>query len=128
HRQGGPRPRGVARRSHPRRLPEDRPRGLGHQEPRGHAQRRRHRGGAAREAAPGHAGRAQEVLRLSSTERGLTDMGYDLKMRVWRGDQDGGELTDYTVEVSEGEVVLDALHRLQATQTGDLATRGHCKA
>jgi succinate dehydrogenase / fumarate reductase iron-sulfur subunit len=55
-------------------------------------------------------------------------MGYDLKMRVWRGDQDGGDLADYTVEVSEGEVVLDALHRLQATQTGDLAIRWNCKA
>ena len=55
-------------------------------------------------------------------------MAYDLKMRVWRGDADGGELTDYTVEVSEGEVVLDALHRLQATQTGDLAIRWNCKA
>ena len=55
-------------------------------------------------------------------------MAYDLKMRVWRGDAEGGELTDYTVEVSEGEVVLDALHRLQATQTGDLAIRWNCKA
>ena len=36
-------------------------------------------------------------------------MGYDLKMRVWRGDEDGGELVDYTVEVEEGEVVLDAI-------------------
>ena len=34
-------------------------------------------------------------------------MGYDLKMRIWRGDQDGGDLGDYTVEVSEGEVVLE---------------------
>ena len=55
-------------------------------------------------------------------------MGYDLKMRVWRGDDSGGELADYTVEVSEGEVVLDALHRLQATQSGDLAIRWNCKA
>ena len=55
-------------------------------------------------------------------------MGYDLKMRVWRGDIDGGDLADYTVDVSEGEVVLDALHRLQATQTGDLAIRWNCKA
>ena len=55
-------------------------------------------------------------------------MGYDLKLRVWRGNEDGGELRDYTVEVSEGEVVLDALHRLQATQTGDLAIRWNCKA
>ena len=55
-------------------------------------------------------------------------MGYDLKMRVWRGDQEGGELADYTVEVSDGEVVLDALHRIQATQAGDLAIRWNCKA
>ncbi|WP_432476883.1 succinate dehydrogenase/fumarate reductase iron-sulfur subunit [Nocardioides sp. GXQ0305] len=55
-------------------------------------------------------------------------MGYDLKLRVWRGNESGGELRDYTVEVSEGEVVLDALHRLQATQSGDLAIRWNCKA
>jgi hypothetical protein len=28
-------------------------------------------------------------------------MGYDLKLRVWRGDEDGGELVDYTVGVEE---------------------------
>jgi len=55
-------------------------------------------------------------------------MGYDLAMRVWRGDASGGELADYTVPVEEGEVVLDAIHRLQATQTGDLAVRWNCKA
>ncbi|MCW2809025.1 MAG: succinate dehydrogenase subunit, partial [Marmoricola sp.] len=55
-------------------------------------------------------------------------MGYDLKMRIWRGDRQGGELGDYTVEVSEGEVVLDAIHRVQATQAGDLAVRWNCKA
>jgi succinate dehydrogenase / fumarate reductase, iron-sulfur subunit len=55
-------------------------------------------------------------------------MAYDLKMRVWRGDATGGALGDYTVEVEEGEVVLDAIHRLQATQTGDLAVRWNCKA
>jgi succinate dehydrogenase / fumarate reductase iron-sulfur subunit len=55
-------------------------------------------------------------------------MTYDLKMRVWRGDADGGELGDYTVPVETGEVVLDAIHRLQATQAGDLAVRRNCKA
>jgi succinate dehydrogenase / fumarate reductase iron-sulfur subunit len=55
-------------------------------------------------------------------------VSYDLKMRVWRGDQSGGDLGDYTVEVSEGEVVLDAIHRHQATQAGDLAVRWNCKA
>ena len=55
-------------------------------------------------------------------------MGYDLSMRVWRGDAGGGALGDYTVAVEEGEVVLDAIHRLQATQAGDLAVRWNCKA
>ena len=55
-------------------------------------------------------------------------MSYDAKFRVWRGDADGGELRDYTVEVNEGEVVLDIIHRLQATQAGDLAVRWNCKA
>ncbi len=55
-------------------------------------------------------------------------MSYDLKMRLWRGDADGGELGDYTVSVETGEVVLDAIHRVQATQAGDLAVRWNCKA
>jgi succinate dehydrogenase / fumarate reductase iron-sulfur subunit len=49
-------------------------------------------------------------------------------LRVWRGDADGGEFRDYRVEAEEGEVVLDVLHRLQATQAGDLAVRWNCKA
>jgi len=55
-------------------------------------------------------------------------MAYDAKFRVWRGDAHEGNLTDYTVEVNEGEVVLDIIHRLQATQAGDLAVRWNCKA
>src|SRR5215468_713754 len=49
-------------------------------------------------------------------------------LRVWRGDAGQGQLTDYQVEANEGEVVLDILHRLQATQAGDLAVRWNCKA
>jgi succinate dehydrogenase / fumarate reductase iron-sulfur subunit len=55
-------------------------------------------------------------------------MGYDASLRVWRGDQSGGELREFTVEVNEGEVVLDVIHRLQQTQTPDLAVRWNCKA
>ncbi|MCK0092851.1 succinate dehydrogenase/fumarate reductase iron-sulfur subunit [Rhodococcus sp. HNM0563] len=55
-------------------------------------------------------------------------MGYEAAFRIWRGDADGGDLQDYTVEVNDGEVVLDILHRLQATQTPDLAVRWNCKA
>jgi succinate dehydrogenase / fumarate reductase iron-sulfur subunit len=53
---------------------------------------------------------------------------YQASMRVWRGDDTGGELKDYTVEVNEGEVVLDIIHRIQQTQSGDLAVRWNCKA
>src|ERR1700712_1923328 len=55
-------------------------------------------------------------------------MAYEGRFRVWRGDADGGELRDYSVEVNEGEVVLDIIHRIQATQAGDLAVRWNCKA
>ncbi len=55
-------------------------------------------------------------------------MTHDATLRVWRGDEAGGALQDYTVEVNEGEVVLDIIHRLQQTQTPDLAVRWNCKA
>ena len=53
---------------------------------------------------------------------------HDHHFRVWRGDAEGGELVDYPVEVNDGEVVLDIIHRIQATQAGDLACRWNCKA
>ena len=55
-------------------------------------------------------------------------MSYKATLRVWRGDAGAGDLADYQVEVNEGEVVLDVLHRLQATQANDLAIRWNCKA
>ncbi|MCI2420291.1 succinate dehydrogenase/fumarate reductase iron-sulfur subunit [Saccharopolyspora sp. K220] len=55
-------------------------------------------------------------------------MGYQAHFRVWRGSADTGELRDYTIEVNEGEVVLDIIHRLQATQCPDMAVRWNCKA
>src|SRR5215208_6283429 len=55
-------------------------------------------------------------------------MGYDHHFKVWRGDDSGGTLEEFSVEVNEGEVVLDVIHRLQATQAADLAVRWNCKA
>ena len=55
-------------------------------------------------------------------------MAYLASMRVWRGDESGGALQDFTVEVNEGEVVLDIIHRLQQTEAPDLAVRWNCKA
>ena len=48
--------------------------------------------------------------------------------RVWRGDAKGGQFVDYPTEVSEGMVVLDAVHHIQAEQAPDLAVRWNCKA
>jgi succinate dehydrogenase / fumarate reductase, iron-sulfur subunit len=55
-------------------------------------------------------------------------MGIKRHFRIWRGDATGGGLEDYQVEVNEGEVVLDVIHRIQATQAPDLACRWNCKA
>ena len=48
-------------------------------------------------------------------------------IRIWRGDADGG-FEEYGVAAQEGEVVLDVVHRVQATQANDLAVRWNCKA
>src|SRR5881392_1920788 len=48
--------------------------------------------------------------------------------KIWRGDASGGKFVDYQVEVSEGMVVLDAVHQIQARQANDLACRWNCKA
>jgi succinate dehydrogenase / fumarate reductase iron-sulfur subunit len=49
-------------------------------------------------------------------------------MRVFRGDATGGGFKDYSVEPEEGMVVLDVIHKIQATQANDLACRWNCKA
>jgi succinate dehydrogenase / fumarate reductase iron-sulfur subunit len=48
--------------------------------------------------------------------------------RIWRGEANQGRFHDYPTEVSEGMVVLDAVHQIQATQANDLACRWNCKA
>ena len=49
-------------------------------------------------------------------------------LTIWRGDAEGGEFTDYVMPAVEGEVVLDVIHRIQATDAPDLACRWNCKA
>jgi succinate dehydrogenase / fumarate reductase iron-sulfur subunit len=48
--------------------------------------------------------------------------------KVWRGDTQGGDFTQFDIEVDPGMVVLDVLHRIQAQQANDLALRWNCKA
>lgn len=51
------------------------------------------------------------------------------EFKVWRGDAvHGGEFRAYRTEISEGMVVLDAIHDIQRTQAPDLACRWNCKA
>jgi succinate dehydrogenase / fumarate reductase, iron-sulfur subunit len=63
-------------------------------------------------------------------DSGPADSGFDdsVTMHVWRGDESGGEFTEYVMPALEGEVVLDVIHRVQATQAPDLACRWNCKA
>ncbi len=48
--------------------------------------------------------------------------------RIWRGNKEGGKFQDYTAEISEGMVVLDAVLKIQAEKANDLAVRWNCKA
>jgi succinate dehydrogenase / fumarate reductase iron-sulfur subunit len=48
--------------------------------------------------------------------------------KIWRGARGAGEFVDFTTEVTEGMVVLDAVHQIQAEQANDLAVRWNCKA
>jgi succinate dehydrogenase / fumarate reductase iron-sulfur subunit len=48
--------------------------------------------------------------------------------QIWRGDGHGGTFMPYTTSVTEGMVVLDAVHQIQAEHANDLAVRWNCKA
>ena len=52
----------------------------------------------------------------------------DVILKVFRGDQNGGQAVDYRVPVAPGMVVLDALHYIQSHDGPDLAVRWNCKA
>ena len=55
-------------------------------------------------------------------------MATTFTMRVFRGGPEAGDFKEYQVEGGEGMVVLDVIHRIQATQAQDLACRWNCKA
>ena len=48
--------------------------------------------------------------------------------KIYRGDDERGELVNYKCEVTEGMVVLDVIHKIQSNQANDLACRWNCKA
>jgi succinate dehydrogenase / fumarate reductase iron-sulfur subunit len=55
-------------------------------------------------------------------------MGTTATFRIWRGDSKGGQFKDYPTDVTDGMVVLDAVHQIQARTANDLAARWNCKA
>lgn len=48
--------------------------------------------------------------------------------KIFRGTETDGRYEDYSIEVSEGMVVLDAVLKIQAEKANDLAVRWNCKA
>ncbi|MCC7474067.1 MAG: succinate dehydrogenase/fumarate reductase iron-sulfur subunit [Pirellulales bacterium] len=55
-------------------------------------------------------------------------MAEEAILRIYRGDNEKGEMVDYKVPVQPGMVVLDAVHAVQAMHAPDLAVRWNCKA
>jgi succinate dehydrogenase iron-sulfur subunit len=50
------------------------------------------------------------------------------KFKILRGDKSEANYHDYSIEVTEGMVVLDAVLQIQAQHANDLAVRWNCKA
>jgi succinate dehydrogenase / fumarate reductase, iron-sulfur subunit len=64
---------------------------------------------------------------VEDPELGAKD-GRTAKLRIFRGDANGGEEVEYEIPLVEGMVVLDAVLYIQAHQANDLAVRWNCKA
>ena len=54
--------------------------------------------------------------------------GESYKLKIFRGDNEGGSEVEYEIPAVPGMVVLDAVLYVQAHQAGDLAVRWNCKA
>ena len=116
---GRARAQGEPGRAHPRRLPDG-----------GRPVRQAQRGdpaprrtlAVALEPLPEMPRRAQGAAPRAEV------MATEFALKVWRGDRQRGAFQDYRVPVEEGMVVLDVIHRIQATQAPDLAVRWNCKA
>ena len=54
--------------------------------------------------------------------------GKKVRLKIFRGDSEGGKEVEYEIPAVEGMVVLDAVLTVQAYQAQDLAVRWNCKA
>ena len=87
-----------------------------------------HARGPAGALRPRRTAEVPDTRGAASGGRGDALMSEKVTLRIRRGGAGHGEFTGCQVEAREGEVALDILHRLQATQAGDLAVRWNCKA
>jgi succinate dehydrogenase / fumarate reductase, iron-sulfur subunit len=55
-------------------------------------------------------------------------MAEEATLKIYRGDDQRGEMVEYKIPVAPGMVVLDAIHAVQAMHAPDLAVRWNCKA
>ncbi len=72
--------------------------------------------------------RTTSVAHSPVEEPELSGNGKTTKIKVFRGDDSGGEEVEYELPLVEGMVVLDAVLHVQAHQANDLAVRWNCKA
>ena len=70
----------------------------------------------------------QTATAATTTPKPPADHARPVHFRIWRGDKNNGAFVEYTVNVTEGMVLLDCVHRIQAEQASDLACRWNCKA
>jgi len=52
----------------------------------------------------------------------------NMTFSIWRTNEQGGTFRDYNTDITEGMVVLDAVHQIQEEHSPDLAVRWNCKA
>ncbi|HUS40923.1 MAG: succinate dehydrogenase/fumarate reductase iron-sulfur subunit [Pirellulales bacterium] len=55
-------------------------------------------------------------------------MADEVTLQIYRGDNEVGEMVEYSIPLAPGMVVLDAVHKVQAMHATDLAVRWNCKA
>ena len=84
---------------------------------------------AGRRIDAGGAGAAAADAGGTGADRRGAEAVTQATFRIWRNNPgEAGGFEDYRTEVSEGMVVLDAVHKIQAEQAPDLACRWNCKA
>src|SRR5690349_14100369 len=79
-------------------------------------------------AAPATASHAVDAYTAAQAAQDAAAAHSTRTFKIWRGDGGKGEFVDFTSDVVEGMVVLDAVHEIQARQANDLAVRWNCKA